>query len=173
MSDPEDTAALPAIALVVAMDRRGAIGRDGDLPWHLPDDLKHFKQLTLGHPLLMGRRTFESIGRPLPQRRNLVLTRNEDWQVAGTERVASLDQALQISRGAPWLMVIGGGELYGLALPRAQRIHLCAVDAEIADADTWFPAFDRSQWREMARREHPADERHQYAFAQLLLERLN
>lgn len=172
MSDAENAAALPAVALVVAMDKLGAIGRAGDLPWHLPDDLKHFKQLTLGHPLLMGRRTFESIGRPLPQRRNLVLTRNEDWQAPGTERVASLEQALQISCGSPWLMVIGGGELYRLALPHAQRIHLCAVDAEIADADTWFAEFDRSQWREMARRDHPADERHQYSFAQLLLERL-
>ncbi len=172
MSIADAAAELPAIALVVAMDKRGAIGRGGDLPWHLPDDLKHFKQLTLGHPLLMGRRTFESIGRPLPQRRNLVLTSNQNWQVPGTERVGSVEQALDSCRGAPWLMVIGGGELYRLSLQRAKRIHLCAVDAEIAHADTWFPPFDRSQWRETERREHPADERHRYPFAQLLLERV-
>lgn len=158
-----------AIALVVAMDRAQAIGRAGGLPWHLPDDLKHFRQITLGHPILMGRKTFEAIGRALPGRLNLVLSRDQAWQQEGVTPVASLDQARAMTRTAPWLMVIGGGEVYRLALPLAERIHLCEVDTRIEQADTWFPAFDRADWTEQERVHHPADERHAFAFDQVLL----
>jgi dihydrofolate reductase len=160
-----------AIALVVAMDRAQAIGREGGLPWHLPDDLRHFKQLTLGHPVLMGRKTFEAIGRPLPGRSNLVLSRDEAWQHAGATRVSSIEQALQRAQDESWLMVIGGGEIYRLALPLAEQIHLCEVDTRIEQADTWFPPFERADWNELARDHHAADAQHCFAFDQVLLRR--
>jgi dihydrofolate reductase len=159
------------IALVVAMDKARAIGRDGGLPWHLPDDLKHFKQVTSGHPILMGRKTFEAIGRALPGRLNLVLSRDPDWQHPDTRTVASIEQARVLASEGQTLMVIGGGEIYRLALPLAERIHLCEVDALISDADTWFPEFDRRQWVEVERVHHPVDARHAYAFDQVLLSR--
>jgi dihydrofolate reductase len=148
---------------VCALDRERAIGRDGGLPWHLPDDLKRFKSLTLGHPMLMGRRTAESLGRALPKRRNLVLTRSGRVPFAGMEAVASLDEALALAAGAT-LMVIGGGEVFALALPRAQRMHLTHVDTVVAGADAFFPQYDASQWTVTARKHHPADAQHAYAF---------
>lgn len=150
------------IALVAALDRRRAIGRAGTMPWHLPDDLKRFKRITLDHPVLMGRKTALSIGRALPGRENLVLTRG-DAPYAGQATVRSLDDALARSAGRA-LMVIGGGEVYTLALPRATHLYLTWVDAAVADADTWFPAFDPAQWRETQREHHPADARHGCAF---------
>lgn len=163
--------ALPPIELVVAMDRRRAIGRDGGLPWQLPDDLRHFRRITMGHVLLMGRRTFQAIGRALPGRLNLVLSRDRNWQAAGTLRVPSLLQACVLVPPGRSLMVIGGGEIYALTLPLANRIHLCQVHTEVESADTWFPDFDAGQWREYSRTHHPRDERHAHAFDQLVLER--
>jgi dihydrofolate reductase len=151
------------VALVCALDRRRAIGRDGGLPWHLPDDLKRFKALTLGHPMLMGRRTAESLGRALPKRRNLVLTRGSGVPFAGMERVASLDEALELA-GGETLIVIGGGEVFALALPRATRMHLTFVDTIVEGADAWFPDFDASEWRELSRSHHAADAQHAFAF---------
>ena len=159
------------VALVVAMDRNRGIGRRGELPWHLPDDLRHFKQLTLGRPLLMGRATFESIGRPLPQRRNLVLSRNPRWSAQGAERVGSLAEALALCADQEWLMVIGGAQVYAEALPLAHRIYLCEVEAAIADVDTWFPQLERAQWTELSRVAHQIDARHAYGFSQVMLER--
>lgn len=156
-------AAIARIALIVAFDRNRAIGRAGDMPWHLPDDLKRFKQLTLGKPVLMGRKTALSIGRALPGRRNLVLSRSFDAPYATQETVRSLDEAIAAAQGAE-LMVIGGGEIYALALPFATRLHLTEIDTQVDDADTWFPAFDRSSWREIARDHHAADARHAFAF---------
>ena len=161
----------PRLALVVAMDREGAIGRGGALPWQLPDDLRHFRQITMGLPILMGRKTFESIGRPLPGRRNLVMSNQAGWQVAGTERVGSLAEALQRTAGSEWLMVIGGAQLYALTLDRAETLHLCVVDTVVDGADTWFPAWDRHHWTLQNRRFHPADERHAHAFEQQRLVR--
>jgi dihydrofolate reductase len=152
------------IALVAALDRGFAIGRDNAMPWHLPDDLKRFKALTRGHAILMGRRTAESLGRALPERRNLVLTRSGVAPFAGMDAVGSLDEALALAGAGP-LMVIGGGEVYALALPRATALHLTHVDTRIDDADAFFPAFDRGHWREAMREEHPADARHAHAFA--------
>lgn len=163
----------PRIELVVAMDRARAIGRGNALPWSLPDDLRHFKALTLGKPLLMGRKTAESLGRALPGRLNLVLTRSGRVPFEGMRAVASIEAALGIAgeAGAEALMVIGGGELYAQLLPSAQRLHLTEVETEVEGADTWFPDFDRSTWTEGARSHHPADARHALAFDFVELER--
>ncbi len=157
MSDP----AAPLV-IVVAHDRRRAIGRGNALPWHLPDDLKRFKALTLGHPVLMGRRTAEAIGRALPGRENLVLTRSGRAPFAGQVAVASLDEARACARGA--LFVIGGAEVYALAVPIATRIELTLVDTEVNDADAWFPALPAGRFVETARIRHSADARHAHAF---------
>jgi dihydrofolate reductase len=154
--------ATPSLALIAAIDRNHAIGRDGAMPWHLPDDLQRFKALTLGKPVLMGRKTALSIGRALPGRTNLVLTRGGVAPFAGQHAVASLDEALAAADAE--LMVIGGGEIYALALARATRLHLTLIDTAAAQADTYFPRLDLAQWRETFREFHPADARHAHAF---------
>ena len=154
------------ITLIAALDMKRAIGRGGQLPWRLPDDLKHFKALTLGKTVLMGRKTFDSIGRPLPQRRNLVLTRDSNFAAAGVEVVRDLQGALEDD-----LMVIGGGEVYALALPLATTLELTLVQTVIADADAFFPAWDSADWLEVRREHHAADERHMYAFDFVTLSR--
>ena len=160
---------MTTIALLAAMDRNRAIGVDGKLPWHLPDDLKRFKARTLNTTILMGRKTAEAIGRPLPQRRNLVLTRSGAVPFDGMEAIASLDDALALAGDT--LVVIGGGEVYALSLPIATRLELTLVDASVP-ADAWFPAFDAREWREVGREHRAADERHRYAFDFVTLERL-
>ncbi|WP_409564365.1 dihydrofolate reductase [Methylobacterium sp. J-076] len=157
------------IALVVAVARNGVIGRDNGLAWHLSGDLKRFKALTLGTTLLMGRRTWDSIGRPLPGRRSLVLTRDPAFRAEGAETVHDWETAIQLSGGR--LMVVGGAEIYALALPHADRIHLTEVEAE-PEGDVRFPAFDRSRYREVLRQEHPAGPRDDYPYAFVDLERL-
>ena len=151
------------VALVAAFDHARAIGRDGTMPWHLPDDLKRFKAITRGHAVLMGRKTAESLGRALPDRRNLVLTRSGRVPFAGMEAVESLDAAIAAA-GGDTLMVIGGGEIYALALPRATHLYLTHIDARVDDADAFFPAFDAAQWRVTAREAHAADAKHPFAF---------
>lgn len=164
----------PIIALVWAMARNGVIGRDNALPWRLPADLQHFKALTTGHPVLMGRKTFESLGRPLPNRTNIVVTRDRDFVPAGVRVAHSLDEALAIATtDLPTdrqVFVIGGENLYTQMLPRAERLYVTLVDAEI-EGDARFPALDWRQWRELERREHPADDRNRYACRFLTLER--
>ncbi|MFT3789699.1 MAG: dihydrofolate reductase [Rudaea sp.] len=152
-----------SISLIAALDRNHAIGRDGAMPWHLPDDLKRFKALTLGKPVLMGRKTALAIGRALPGRPNLVLTRSGIAPFADQRAVASLDAAIEAAAGAE-LMVIGGGEVYALALPRATRLHLTWIDTAARDADAHFPRFDPAQWHETFREAHPADARHEFGF---------
>jgi len=154
------------LVLIAALDRHNAIGKGNALPWHLPTDLKRFKALTLGKSLLMGRKTAESLGRVLPGRRNLVLTRSGCVPFAGMEAVASLDAALTIARadGVGELSVIGGGELYALCLPHATRMHLTHVDTVVDDADAFFPQFDPAEWRTTQREVHAADAKHAYAF---------
>lgn len=147
------------------MDRNRVIGREGDLPWRLPDDLKHFKQLTLGHPVLMGRKTFESIGRPLPRRRNVVLTRRPDWTAPGVETVGSVDGALALLGDEPRVRVIGGGAVYAAFLGVADRLYLTRVDTEVENGDVWFPAWPEDRFRLLSREAYPADDRHEYAFA--------
>jgi dihydrofolate reductase len=153
-----------AISLIVALDRNYAIGRDGAMPWHLPDDLKRFKALTLGKPVLMGRKTAIAIGRPLPGRENLVMTRGDTTPYPGQRIVRSLDEAIGLA-GDGELAVIGGGEIFTLALPRATHMYLTWVDTAVERADAFFPRFDPAEWKETARIEHPADARHDHAFA--------
>jgi dihydrofolate reductase len=161
------------IAIVVAVALNQVIGRDGELPWHLPDDLRHFRALTLGKPILMGRRTFESIGRALPGRRNLVLSSRSPGSIVppDVEYVKSLDQAQGVCAGLPELCVIGGAMLYVAALPRTTRIHLTQVHANLG-GDVHFPLLDMSEWQETARVEHSADERHAFAMSFITLERV-
>lgn len=160
------------IVLIAAIDRNRAIGRDNDLPWRLPADLARFKALTLGKPILMGRKTAESLGRALPGRRNLVLTRSGRVPFEGMEPVASVEEALRVAAagGAGQLGVIGGGEVYALFLPRADALYLTLVDTEVVGADAFFPQTDPLQWREVRHEEHPPDARHAhgYAFVDLL-----
>ena len=154
------------VSLIAALDRNFAIGYGNALPWHLPDDLRRFKALTLGKPVLMGRKTAESLGRALPKRRNLVLTRGGQVPFAGVQAVASLDEAIALAAGeAGGLCVIGGGEVYAQALPRVTQLHLTWVDTTVDQADAYFPRFDAADWREVARVAHPADAAHAHAFA--------
>jgi len=153
------------LSLIAALDRDHGIGRDNDLPWKLPDDLKRFKALTVGKPILMGRRTAQSLGRALPGRLNLVLTRSGQVPFDGMQAVASIEQALQAAADtdAEELCVIGGGEIYRLAMAQATDLHLTWVQTTVP-ADTHFPPVDPALWVEVAREHHAADERHAYAF---------
>jgi dihydrofolate reductase len=151
------------ISLIAALDRRLAIGRDGAMPWHLPDDLRRFKALTLGKPVLMGRKTALAIGRALPGRDNLVLTRGDVAPYAGQHVVHSLDEAIARASAAGELAVIGGGEVYALALPHATHLHLTWIDTIADGVDAHFPAFDAREWTETAREPHAADARHAFA----------
>lgn len=154
------------IVLVVALDRQRAIGRDNDLPWRLPYDLTRFKALTLGKPVLMGRKTAESLGRALPGRLNLVLTRSGRVPFEGMQAVASVDEAVAIAEAqhAEELCVIGGGEVYALTLGRADVLHVTEVDTVVDGAHAFFPAFDPADWREVAREPHAVDAKHALAF---------
>ena len=152
------------ISLIAAIDRDFAIGRDGAMPWHLPDDLRRFKALTLGKPVLMGRKTALAIGRALPGRRNLVLTRGMHVPFEGQCVVQSVDEAIALA-GDDDLAVIGGGEVYALAMPRANVMSLTWVDTVVAGADAFFPRFDPLEWIETAHVDHAADARHPFAMS--------
>jgi dihydrofolate reductase len=143
----------PQIVLIVAMARDRVIGKDGQLPWHLSADLKRFKALTMGHPIVMGRKTYDSIGRALPGRRNIVVSRNEKLIVTGAERASSLQDALDLAAHAERTFVIGGEQIYRLALPLADRIELTEIDISVA-GDAWFPEIDRDHWNEKQRESH-------------------
>jgi len=151
------------VSLVAALDRGHAIGRGGAMPWHLPDDLRRFKALTLGKPVLMGRKTALAIGRALPGRDNLVLTRGGVAPFPGQVVVRSLEDAIDRARAGGELAVVGGGEVYALALPRATHLHLTWVDTTTPDADAHFPRVDPGEWHEAARVHHPADAKHAFA----------
>jgi dihydrofolate reductase len=164
-------AAQPLISLIVAMAQNGVIGRDNALPWRLPADLKRFKAFTLGKTVLMGRKTFESIGRPLHGRDNLVLTRDRRWLASGVIVVHSVEQALT-QAGDKELVAIGGAQIYRLLMPFARRIYLTHVHADVP-GDTFFPDFDPTQWDDVECRMHPADEEHAYPVTFVTLERRN
>jgi dihydrofolate reductase len=164
--DPEP----PVLSLVVAVADNDVIGRGGGLPWHLPADLRRFRALTMGKPMLMGRRTWESLPGLLPGRRHIVLTRTPGYEAPGCTVVGSLEEALEAAGDAPELMVIGGAGLFAETLPRARRIHLTRVHASV-DGDTFFPRYDPAQWRETAREHREADERNPYACTFITLER--
>ncbi len=157
------------LSLIVAMDRNQLIGRDNRLPWHLSADLKRFKRITMGKPIVMGRRTHESIGKPLPGRTNIVVSTDRHYQAAGCRVVASLHEALSAA-GEQEVFVIGGASLYEQALPLAGRMYVTEIDAAF-EGDTWFPEFDPGEWQETAREAHPADAGNAYAFAFVVLDR--
>lgn len=152
------------------MDRDGVIGRDGGLPWHLPADLQHFRRVTMGKPIVMGRKTHESIGRPLPGRENIVVSRTPGYQAPGCRVVSSLAEARASSRSASEIMVIGGAALYREALPLAKCVYLTEVHADV-EGDVCFPPLDRTQWRELEREDRAADERNAYPYSFVLLVR--
>jgi dihydrofolate reductase len=158
------------VSIVVAADERNAIGRQGGLPWHLPNDLKHFKALTFGKPVLMGRRTWDSIGRPLPGRHNIVITRQPGLVIEGVTVVDSLDRAFETAGDVPEACVIGGADIFRLALPRTDVVHLTRVHA-MCEADTFLPALEPNEWMEISREDRAADERHAYAYSFVELRR--
>ena len=160
------------ISLIAAVARNGVIGREGRLPWRLPDDLARFRDLTIGHHVLMGRRTHESIGRPLPGRTNLVLSRDPAYAAPGCRLARSIDEALGEAReaGETEIFVIGGASVYRSTLPIASRLYLTRVEADVP-GDVRFPEIDPRQWREVEREDHPADERHEHPFAFTVLAR--
>lgn len=155
------------IIFVLARADNGVIGRDGKLPWHLPADLRHFKAQTMGKPMLMGRKTFESFPSPLPGRRHIVLTRDAGWHAGGAEVATSVEAALALAGDAPEIAVIGGAEIFRLLLDRADRIELTEIHAE-PEGDAIVPAFDPLAWHEIAREDHAAEAGHPaYSFVRL------
>jgi dihydrofolate reductase len=164
------------IALIAAVAENGVVGRDNQLPWHLPGDLPYFKRVTLGKPVVMGRKTWDSIGRPLPGRANIVVSRQAGLQLEGATVVADIESALALAadiaagEGAQELMVIGGAEIYALALPLAQRLYLTEVHAEVA-GDAWFPPWNRADWQERSREYHSAAATNPYDFSFVVYER--
>jgi dihydrofolate reductase len=162
------------ITLIAAMDRARAIGRGNAMPWHLSDDLKRFKALTLGKPIVMGRKTFESIGRPLPKRRNIILTRDPSFHAEGVEVIHSLEAGLadlECFDLEAEVMITGGGEVYSLALPIAHKMHLTFVDTLVENADAFFPPWNPAEWHEVSREVHEVDDRHALGFSFVDLER--
>lgn len=159
------------IAMIAAMAKNNVIGKDNDMPWHLPDDLKFFKSKTLGKPVIMGRRTFESIGsRPLPNRPNVVISRNPDIQIEGAEVYTSIEQALSQFQGEDEVIIMGGGQLYREMLPKADRLYLTLIDAEL-DGDTFFPPWQELAWKTLESVKHGVDEKHAYAFEFITLDK--
>ena len=151
---------------MAAVARGGVIGNDGSIPWRIPEDMRHFRELTTGHAVVMGRRTWDSLPdrfRPLPGRRNVVVTRNPDWSADGAERAGSLDEALALLDSAPQVYVIGGGQLYAEALPLADELLLTEIDADF-DGDTWFPGWDRAAFEETSRESHVSETGIAFAF---------
>ncbi|MFZ9667525.1 MAG: dihydrofolate reductase [Steroidobacteraceae bacterium] len=162
----------PRLTLIVAVADNGVIGREGGLPWRLSEDLRRFKQRTLGRPVVMGRKTWESLGKPLPGRTNIVITRRGDYQVdvSGVIVARDLDAAIAAAGDVDEVMIIGGAEIYALALPRADLVELTQVHA-IVEGDTVFPALPSADWKEISRTDHPADERNQYPTSFVTLQR--
>ena len=154
------------ISLVVAAANNNAIGKDGKMPWHLSNDMKHFKNITWGMPVIMGRRTFESLGKPLSGRKNIVITRQPDWKADGVVIVKNLDDALFVANqtDAKEVFVIGGGEIYRLAFEKTKRIYLTRVKAE-PEGDTFFPDLDKKEWYLTSEDDHEADEKNSYAYS--------
>ncbi len=151
------------ISIIAAMGKNRELGLEGKLPWHLPDDFKRFKNLTTGHAVIMGRKTFESIGKPLPQRKNIIITRDAAYAAPGCVVVHSMEEAFKAAADDTETFVVGGAEIYKLALPYAHKMYLTLVDAA-PQADAYFPEFDKSEWTVAQEEPHPSDEKHQYPF---------
>jgi len=154
---------MSSLSIIVAFDNQRGIGIKNSLPWHLPEDLAHFKKMTSGHPIIMGRNTFESIGRPLPNRRNIVVSRNQEWHHNGTETVNSLENAWSLV-GEQTAFIIGGAQIYQQALAFADRLVITEIQAQFS-CDAFFPIIDQSIWKEVSRETHcSAEQNLQYAF---------
>ncbi len=154
---------MPIISLIAAMANNRVIGKNNDMPWHLPADLAHFKRVTMGKPVVMGRKTFESIGRPLPGRKNIIISRNPDYRVDGCEHATSLEEAIDMLKNEEEIMIIGGGNLYTQALQNANRLYLTFIDLDV-DGDTLFPAFEHLRLIETGREKHSKDEKNPYDY---------
>lgn len=159
------------LSIIVAVADNGVIGAGNQLPWRLPDDLKRFKALSLGKPIVMGRKTFDSIGRPLPGRSNIVVSRQRDLSIPGCSVVSSLQDAIAAAGPVPEIVIVGGADIYAQALPQVETIHLTRVHATIT-GDAHFPSLVESEWREIASEYHPADDRHAHAFTFQTLRRV-
>ena len=160
------------ISYVVAVSRNGVIGREGGLPWHISSDLKRFKEITMGKPVVMGRKTWESLPRkPLPGRRNIVITRQPGFAPEGAEVAATAEEALRLAGDVPEVAVIGGGEVYRLFWPHVDRLYLTEVDLAV-EGDTHFPSVDPAEWREVAREVHPKGEKDSAGFTLRTLDRM-
>lgn len=165
-----------AIALIVARTRNNVIGRDNGMPWHLPEDLRYFRRVTMNKPVIMGRNTWESLGKPLPGRDNIVVTRNENFYAHGATVVNDIDTALLLAnslaaaRGADEIMIIGGAQIYRDVMPRIDRAYITEIDADI-DGDTFFPVLNAAEWRETARESHAPCEKNPYPYSFVVLEK--
>lgn len=163
---------------MVAAAENGVIGRDNSLPWHLPEDLRYFKRVTMGKPIVMGRKTFDSIGRPLPGRTNIVISRSEGYSAAGVTPAASLEEALLLAQqvagadGACEVVIIGGAQIYALAIPRADRLYITRVHASV-DGDVMLPPINWSQWREVSRERYAASNGNPYGYSFLVYDRVD
>lgn len=151
------------ISLIVAVDENNGIGKDNQLPWHLPADLKHFKALTTGHPIIMGRKTFESIGKALPNRQNIVISRQNDYLAEGASLVSSLEEAFGLCKSYDEAFIIGGAQIFEYALPLADILYLTVIHHQF-NADTFFPTINKSNWREAESTTHKPDEKNIYAY---------
>lgn len=158
------------ISIIVAMDKKGVIGLEGDLPWHLSADLKHFKAITMGKPLIMGRKTHESIGRPLPGRMNIILTKSQEFKTEGCTVVHSLEEALLAAGDVEEVMIMGGSGIYEQSLDLANRLYITEVHADVS-GDAYFPKFDRGDWLEIERVDYSADDKNEFDFSFVVMER--
>ena len=160
------------ISIIAAMGKNNVIGNKNSLPWKLPADMKHFKELTLGKPVIMGRKTFESIGKPLPKRINIIITRDEDYKAEGCVVAHSLDEALKAAGNAEEVMVIGGAQIYKEFLPKADKMHLTLIDADF-EGDAYFPEYNIEEWEEVSYEEHERDKDNQYNYTFIVLKKKN
>ena len=159
--------------MVMAMDKNRLIGKGGDMPWHIPSDLKYFKRVTMGKPVIMGRKTFDSLGKPLPGRPNIVVTRNKDWSVEGAQVASSLEEAFDLAKehSTEEIMVVGGASLCAQAMPSTDRLFLTIIDHEFEDGDTWLKSYEADEWHEVSREEHDESGEGGYRYTYYVLER--
>ncbi|HZA94519.1 MAG TPA: dihydrofolate reductase [Burkholderiaceae bacterium] len=160
----------PVITLIAARARNGVIGRNNQMPWKIAGEQAYFKRMTMGSPIVMGRKTWESLGRPLPGRHNIVVTRNPAYTATGADVVGNLDDALRLAGNSEQVFVIGGAQLYAAAMPRANRILLTEIDADF-DGDTFMPALDRNKWRETSREVHPPTPEQPFSYSYVVYDR--
>lgn len=159
------------LSIIVAMDRNRVIGNNDSLPWHISADLKHFKKITMGKPIVMGRKTHESIGRPLPGRENIIITRDRSYQAEGCTVLNSIDDIFEYCKGVEEVMITGGSEIYKHTLDQTARLYLTEVHAEV-EGDTFFPELDRKEWQEVSRETHAADEKNDFDYSFVVLNKV-